>query len=153
MNAPHRLTEWERVLRHPRAIPAASLMAAAKHAQRLESGRAVYLATPYTRLARAGQAQQAANVAADCVGWMARKGVTAVSPIVLAHAACEQDPQLDPLAEKFWTDWCAPLLWACGAVVVPDIPGREASKGVAYEAAWALRNSRTLIIVSPEGAR
>lgn len=109
-----------------------------------------YLATPYSRLVRdprSGQwsrvrseemVRHAALHAADLAGC----GVTAVSPIVQSGVMCHGASVLDPLDEAFWGRWCQPLLEACTAVVVPDIPGWRQSLGVWREVVWALDRNR-----------
>jgi len=69
------------------------------------------------------------------------RGVTAVSPIVLADGMCHATEHLDPLDVRFWTRWCAPILAAARAVVVPDIPGWSRSEGVWHEVREALGRS------------
>lgn len=116
------------------------------------AGGLVYLATPYSlevvdmrgrwQFARSVEmALRAASVSAD----LALLRVTAVSPIVLAAEMChatEGRPQpLDPLNEKFWARWCAPLLRVASAVVVPDLPGWRTSRGIWREVMWALERN------------
>lgn len=112
----------------------------------------IYLATPYTlRAAPDGvmswpAGAEAAQDAAFAVARLALAGVTAASPIVLAHAACVmlRDGEGEIAAGRlaldavFWTTWCAPLLAACAAVHVPAIPGWQRSAGVAHEVRVAL---------------
>ena len=72
---------------------------------------------------------------------LAMRGVTAVSPIVQAASMCHATAHLDPLDARFWTRWCAPILAASRAVVVPDIPGWSRSEGVWHEVREALGRS------------
>lgn len=122
-------------------------------------GRLVYLATPYSREVvdpQSGRFEvwRGEAMAYEAARWsaiFAASGVTAISPIVAAHAA-DAGGSLDPLDASFWTAWCAPLLSACGAVVVPPIVGRERSSGVFYEAAFALRrNVRVMVVADDRG--
>ena len=112
---------------------------------RRSGGRVVYLATPYSKLVvdaegrfcRVRHLDAVMRAAAVCAE-LARCGVTAVSPIVLAGTMCDAARCLDPLDEKFWNAWCLPLLAVSGSVYVPEIKGWSASRGVWTEACWAL---------------
>lgn len=119
-------------------------------------GSLAYLATPYSRNAvkpdgqwcpvrSDGMAHEAAKWAAHC----AVNGLTVVSPIVQAVAAINTDvsQSLDPLDEKFWTHWCAPLLAACHAVIVPPIDGWQGSAGVWHEVCRALRCNNPVFLI------
>ena len=92
--------------------------------------RPVWLATPYSRevIGADGAGILALSVdvqvlAALEAARLMRVGVPAVSPIVLSAEMCHADRGLDPLDHSAWLAWCAPLMAACGSVVVPDIPG------------------------------
>ena len=122
-------------------------------------GLPVYLATPYSKIAVdqngkwdvifAGAAAQSAARAADA---LRARGVSAFSPIVQAHAQVKATgdivpkgshcvvfaPTVDPLDADLWMRWCLPFLHVCGAVVVPDINGWDASVGIAAEVRTAL---------------
>ena len=119
----------------------------------------VYVATPYTKLAAPRgvfdwpRADAAAHKAAGAVAMLAMRGVSAVSPIVIAHAACDwwhsqvnagfaERAALDAM---FWTRWCAPLLDAARMVYVPAIEGWHESDGVAREVAHALSGCKPVI--------
>lgn len=124
-------------------------------ALRVSGGRPVYLATPYTLRATGADGRldpyasaAAADDAARAAAALARFGVAAVSPIVLAAAMCDHDPCLDPLDDAFWTGWCRPLLDACGAVVVPAIDGWADSRGVAHEVAVSLGRMRPVLVAA-----
>ena len=115
-----------------------------------------YLATPYTRHVRgvdgnfcatrsAEMAQKAAAVSAT----LARDyRVTAVSPIVAAHAMIGFG-RIDPLDDGFWINWCRPLLSASAVVIVPDIAGWRDSRGTYGEVIWALTHGCPVFV---EGA-
>jgi len=115
-------------------------------------GRAVYLATPYSRevvVADAwdwGLSMRASVVAAAQIGRLARAGVTAISPIVMATDACHADRALDPLDQAFWSAWCMPLLSACGLVYVPPLLGWARSRGVGAEIEWAIAHRVPVLI-------
>jgi hypothetical protein len=101
----------------------------------------VYLATPYSKLAvdKAGrwnrvESMMAAERAARHAVRLCALGVTAISPIVHAAALCHASNAIDPLDAMFWTRWCAPLLAASTAIVIPDIPGWDTSDGIWHEA-------------------
>jgi len=119
-------------------------------------GRLVYLASPFTKLVVGadghydfGRGLVAATYAARWSRRLAAVGVTAVSPIIQAVEMVHGDspPILDPLDQKFWTCWCAPLLQACRAVVVPPIPGWAESDGVWRELRAALTAGRSVFQV------
>ncbi len=127
---------------------------------RLVSGQ-VYLATPYTRRVQAMTRTQGialvdaekavAREAAAEVAELARLGVSAVSPIVQAVAlrhALPEGLRPDPFDDAFWTKWCAPMLQASCAVVVPDLPGRRESEGIWHEITTSLaRNVRVFWLI------
>lgn len=120
----------------------------AEHAR----GSLVYLATPYSRevVGPDGEWQEwlsrrAYLRAAHAVAQLAPHGVTAVSPIVQAHAMCSIDRRIDPLDHDFWANWCAPLLAACTMVFVPDLPGWSCSAGIWHEVTYAMRLNRRVM--------
>ena len=129
-------------------------------------GRLVYLATPYSKIVVGDDGQwdecrsvDAMVLAAYWAGNFASEGITAVSPIVqsavMVHAshAFESDP-LDPLDADFWTAWCAPLLEASAAVVVPPIRGWRESLGIRHEVIEALTSGRPVFVLhADEGER
>lgn len=120
----------------------------------------VYLATPYTRRVAPGGAFQlrrsraVADEAAALALFLARRGVSAVSPIVQAHAMVAvlhgrvYDRALAEFAldAAFWTRWCRPLLEASRAVYVPELAGWDESDGIAHEIAAALAAGKPVLI-------
>jgi len=119
----------------------------------------VYLATPYSNeVLIDGRWQftlsmRMQRAAAEACADFAERGVTALSPVVLATAmvhatqrfvpgrgrdACPWQHRLDPMDHALWMRWCLPIFNACDAVVVPDIPGWSRSKGVLSEVETAL---------------
>lgn len=128
-------------------------------AARAPRGRPVYLASPYSRrvLDAGGQWDShlsmicALEAAEEAAGLM-QMGVTALSPIAQAHLmvrAVTFGPQaIDPLDPAAWFDWCRPMLAACGAVYVPDLPGWAASVGVCGEVADALVQCKQVFIAA-----
>jgi hypothetical protein len=122
-------------------------------------GHMSYLATPYSKVCvkESGDWDQVESLL--CAGRAARwsrllavEGITAISPIIqsveMVHV--DFDDWLDPLDAKFWTDWCQPLLNACGSVIVPPIAGWRASQGVWQEVVSALRGSRPVFLIDPK---
>lgn len=117
----------------------------------------VYLATPYSKRATDDGgafcpygAASAADEATVYAAALAARGVTAISPIVMAHRMCEDGAAgLDPLDAAFWTRWCAPLLRACRAVVVPPIRGWRESDGVAHEVREARARGIPVFLAGP----
>lgn len=114
----------------------------------------VYLATPYSKRAVGPDGRYstflAGAAAFEAALWsaaLARRGVTAISPIVLAHEACAACCDLDPLDATMWSRWCAPLLKACDVVVVPDIHGWRDSDGVRAEIRWAAERGVPVFLV------
>lgn len=123
-------------------------------------GRQVYVATPFTlRLrgrtvyGRGVAAHRVAVEAAQALDALAREGVSAVSPVLMAvsmiqsrslsEAPTAQGGYLD---HAFWMDWSRRILEASGAVWVPDMDGWQASVGIAREVEWALaRNVRVFV--------
>lgn len=119
-------------------------------------GGLVYLATPYTARAMdrdgdwcAEAGQDAADAAALWVGHLAEAGVTAISPVVQAHAACLERPAtLDPLREAFWQAWCRPILHRCKSMVIPEIDGWDRSHGIWAEFGWALGHGMPVYVMA-----
>jgi len=139
--------EWEIVFARWHEFPLIRTGATPDSVAMVASGM-IYLATPYSRIAvdddgHWSPANSAlAAVHADRHGArLAVRGVTAVSPIVLAAGMRHATAHLDPLDARFWTRWCAPILAASRAVVVPDIPGWSRSEGVWHEVREALGRS------------
>lgn len=122
----------------------------------------VYLATPYSRRALIdGRFDwDAADRAAAQAGWqviaLARRGITALAPVVLAHAGCRAVAGDTPAAADqmarlaadgpFWAVWCAPLLDACKFVWVPQIDGWRESAGIRAEIVSALEAGKIVLI-------
>lgn len=141
---------WPQLMRMAPVWPGLlHLGATAESVARAASGQ-VYLASPYTlqvidpRTGRWSRARSRTLAAAAALhaGLLARRGVTAVSPIVLSAAMCHLPAtELDPLDERFWAGWCQHLLAVSRAVVVPDIPGWRQSLGVWREVIWALERN------------
>lgn len=116
----------------------------------------VYLATPYSLEVtgpdgrwQMDRSHRMVVLAAMEAARLARVGVTAISPIVLSGDMCHVDTGLDPLGAGFWHRWCAPVLNACGAVVIPEIPGWWRSRGVWREACFALGAMMPVFIYGP----
>lgn len=124
-------------------------------------GRAVYLATPYSRvvldvrgnwcISRSIVAQERAAIAARD---LALRGIPALSPILISSEMChvetlaypEHERRLDPLDAEFWTRWCAPLLAVCEVIYVPAIRGWRESAGILHEARTMLtKNGQVLV--------
>lgn len=122
-----------------RDVPGVTFAATPDRVAAAEPGL-VYLATPYSRIARDDHGNwsrygsvEAMERAGRHAARLCKAGVTAISPIVLSADICHTDATLDPLDADFWHRWCAPLLAACHSVVVPDIPGWDASLGIWHE--------------------
>lgn len=139
------------------------LAATAEQVAHRVRGRLVYLATPYSKEVTDPQTGRfelwrGDAMALEAARWsaiFASSGVTAISPIVAAHAVVCADAggSIDPLDARFWTQWCAPLLSKSEVVVVPPITGRARSAGVFHEAAYALRRNVRVMVVADERGR
>lgn len=123
-------------------------------------GRPVYLASPYTLRAAdeagrwdADRSEAALRDAAWESVRLLEVGVTAVSPIVMSaamiRATHRSRRRLDPFDGPLWHQWCRPLLDACAAIVVPDIPGWRQSCGVWREVCMGLDLQMPIFIYSP----
>lgn len=118
-----------------------------------------YLATPYSKRAvdEAGRWCERGSRAAwiEAEVWaaaFAERGVSAVSPIAQACGLIHiGQGRVDPLDHRFWTGWCAPLLAASGAVIVPPIEGWAESLGVWQEVREMLYRMRPVYLIE-EGA-
>jgi hypothetical protein len=124
--------------------------------QRLE-GRQVYMSVPYsgqvvdpcTGRFEAWRGDAVAQEAARWSAMFAVNRVSCVAPVVLSSGMIDADMggELNPLKSDFWRGFCAPILSASFAVVVPPILGALDSAGVFYEAAYALRNNRRVMVM------
>ncbi|WP_323021200.1 DUF1937 family protein [Pararhodobacter sp.] len=118
----------------------------------------VYLATAYSKRVltggqfSVGRSRIVADAAAAIQMNLARKGVTAVSPIVQAHQMLVAGIGVPELLHEwaldaaFWTRWCAPMLDASTWVYVPDLPGWRESDGIRHEVTHALRRNKPVLI-------
>lgn len=117
-------------------------------------GGLVYVATPYTRLARvpgtdtwsyqmSAMAQERAIFKAVP---LVAAGLSAVAPVILASQMCHRSMNLDPLDERFWARWCRPILSSAALVWVPEIRGWAESRGVRFEVATALSRNVPVLI-------
>ncbi|WP_347311385.1 DUF1937 family protein [Defluviimonas sp. SAOS-178_SWC] len=111
----------------------------------------VYLATPYSKIAvgpdGAWDVDRSVFAMAEARTHairLARRGVTAISPIMQAASMCHATDRIDPLDEAFWTRWCKSLLAAARSVVVPDIRGWDQSSGVWHEVRTAIAANRVV---------
>jgi hypothetical protein len=136
-------------------------------ASRAPRGRPVYLASPYSKRVISDEtgdwdphlSMLCALEAAEFAAVLMRFGVTALSPIAQAHlmvrAVIDGPMRVDPLAQAEWGDWCRPILAACGAVLVLDLPGWAESVGVLGEVSGALAQNKQVFIAAfalPEGS-
>lgn len=128
--------------------------------------RLAFLATPYRGMAMDSNGEWDHRLsynaqfapAFECLRLM-RAGVTAVSPVVMSvemlHASCEgiqPIPAVDPFDEAIWWPWVLRLLDRCDAVVVPEVPGWDASLGVQRCVRRALdRNVRVFVYAGEVG--
>lgn len=124
------------------------------------AGGMVYLATPYSRevVDSAGRWRLERSIdmalrAAQAAAELAALRVTAVSPVVLSAEMCAArdlrpgaGAEIDPLDQRFWGAWCAPILRASCAVVVPQIEGWQCSTGIWREVFWALERNMPVFI-------
>ncbi len=118
--------------------------------------RLTYLATPYAKISLnmngqwcPVQSEMAAFQAAKWATHIAANGASAVSPVVQSAAivAADTGAALDPLDDVFWRKWCAPLLRASGAVIIPPIDGWKVSLGIWREACAALEASKPVFVI------
>lgn len=149
--------DWDGLARSSILIRRADVVGvAARHRADL-----VYLATPYSKIARKPdgrfcpvRSDACAAEAARWVAMFAASGVTAVSPVVAANAAVlhrHRGGVRDPLHSDFWESWCRPLLFASQVVVVPPIDGWRESVGIWREVTAALAcNAPVYLIALPE---
>jgi hypothetical protein len=156
MSDPVVLPGWHAVLAWPAPAP---VLGAGPDvvADAVSPWRPVYVATPYTNRVKDAKgawcwarsqllARESAGAAADLLG----VGLSAIAPIALADAMIGvrgAGPKgIDPLAVGLWDAWCAPLLRACSAVWVPDLPGWALSRGVLIEVEAALRDGKQVFV-------
>lgn len=129
-------------------------------AHRAPRGRPVYLASPYSKRVISDETGRwdahlsmiCALEAAEIAGDLMRRGVCALSPIAQAHlmvqAAADTVMRIDPMDQAAWGDWCRPMLAACGAVVVPSLPGWAESVGVLGEVSDALVQNKQVFVAA-----
>lgn len=118
----------------------------------------VYLATPYSKIALSEHGNWSFHASAEAMtrasrhaARLAKRGISACSPIVMAADMCHTDTTLDPLDAAFWTRWCAPLLAASRSVVVPDIPGWDQSAGIWHEVREAVAMNKPVHVYAEVG--
>ncbi len=131
----------------------ASLADAVQHCR----SRLCYLATPFPAQSDyidgqwcAASAVESSVRAARWLRLLAVEGLTAVSPVSQAVELVQADhvdQQLDPMDDAFWTLWARPLLFACGAVIVPQVPGWRDSDAVWRDVRAALHVSRSVFLI------
>lgn len=132
-----------------------------------------YVATPYSRVAvdRDGLwsfegSLRCARLASAELNALRIAGVSAISPIVMAHGMIESAgqfqgvghsggvqfvPRIDPLDDAMWMRWCMPLISAATCIVVPDLPGWDRSVGIEAEARAAINLGKPVFLYA--GAR
>lgn len=124
-------------------------------------GRTCYLATPYSNACRAPDGDWMQLQSLDCQAhasrWcrlFAERQVTAIAPVVLTvdMIHVDFDEWLDPLDDRFWSDWRQPLLNECGSVAVPPIPGWQESDEVWSAVCFALRSARSVFLLAESEA-
>lgn len=95
-------------------------------------GKAVYVATPYTKYAHghAAAAYDAAEVAARLIDY----GLSPLSPIAHSHAVATVG-RLDKVDGELWQRVDAPWVRVAEACIVVKMPGWEESAGVQHEIA------------------
>ena len=109
-----------------------------------ERVRPVYLASPFTQLARLPEDAPSATGmlrASDRAGlWLGRladEGVTAISPVVISVSMIMAGCRLPPFDHHAWMQWCKPLMNAAPAILVAPVDGWRESEGIRAEVTWA----------------
>ncbi|UOK71735.1 DUF1937 family protein [Ancylobacter polymorphus] len=95
-------------------------------------GKAVYVATPYTKYVHGHDA--AAYDAAEVTARLMELGIAAFSPIAHAHQVARVG-RLNKIDADFWQRMDAPWVRLAEACVVVKMPGWEESAGVQHEIA------------------
>lgn len=109
-------------------------------------GKAVYLASPYTKYPAGVDA--AAHAATTIAAVLTRMGLSVYSPIVSGHAIC-RIADIDPLDQHMWQAIDAPWVAAAEACVVATLPGWDTSRGVAHEIASFLAAGKPVVYLDP----
>ena len=128
-------------------------------------GCLIYLATPYTRRVTGPggtwSRQMNGELARECAhqaGRLVRLGLAVHAPVLQSAMVCEvwddlarsgAPPAPDPLDAAFWEQVNRPALEACGAVVVPDLPGWADSDGIRDEVYQTLRRNARVFFYAP----
>jgi len=96
----------------------------------LRSYSLIYLATPYSEYDSG--LQIAFEDACKLAGRLDINGLNVFSPIVHSHPIAFY-AQINPLDTKFWMEKNEPHIKAANALLVGELPGWKASKGVKIE--------------------
>jgi len=106
-----------------------------------------YLATPYSRapMGHAAAYETACALAARLI----RAGMPVLSPIAHSHGIAAHG-NLPAVDDGFWARADAPLLDAARGLVVAQIPGWDASTGVAHEIAVCQGAGKPVVYWDPE---
>jgi hypothetical protein len=104
------------------------------HVKRFSGSGVWYLATPYSKWP-AGP-DDAAHQAALLAIRLQAAGLVVYSPIVHSHALCVADKSLDHLNHDFWLRIDRTHIAGSCGLIVAQMPGWEASKGVEQEIDW-----------------
>lgn len=104
----------------------------------LNAGAPVYLCTPYSL---ASNREEMFHAAIHWQTFIATKGYSGISPIVLGHVM-----PLPHWSHADWMRFCFPILDACGSVFIPPIAGRWDSRGIAAEVERALRMCKPVVV-------
>lgn len=104
----------------------------AREAIKLGKGGFVYLASPYSKLAKTIGLDEATRVVALAAGALMSEGAVVFSPIVHGHHVAEAYG-LDKLDQEFWMGQCYPIASAASVCVVLKFDGWHESAGVQAE--------------------
>lgn len=81
------------------------------------------------------------------MGWLQRKRIYAISPIVACHELAYQ--QNLPFDAEYWSAWNSRVLFLCNRLIVLYLPGLSESKGVAQERKWAEAMKMPMYLITP----
>lgn len=113
----------------------------------LEKSILCYLASPYSKYPHG--LDMAVQHAAELVGKIMKRGLIAVSPIIVSHEV-SKNSDIDPLSHEIWLAYDEGLLARCDLLIIAMLEGWEESVGIAWEIDYCERNNKAYVFLDPE---
>lgn len=107
----------------------------------------IYLASPYTKYEHGlfVAFREAARLASE----LAKRGITAFSPIVYSHLLSVQGG-ISPTSHSFWMSYDKPFMCSSGALLIAKMDGWDSSQGVQEEILIFRALEKPVFYLSPD---